>query len=84
MYQRIAYTYYYTIYITIILYYTMVTIEGGKRDERLATQKEEPKTVSIAKIEPPKAIICRCGCDSCDGTEDCECVDCCDNCACEA
>jgi len=68
----------------------MVTIKGGPRDARLAAQKEAaekaeevPKSLPEPKVDPPKAIICRCGCDSCDGTEDCECEDCCEDCACE-
>jgi len=62
----------------------MTTIKGGERDARIAASyKEQEKKETKPKVEPPKAIICRCGCDSCDGTEDCECEDCCDDCACE-
>jgi len=59
MYLSTAYTYY-TIYITIILYYTMVTITGGKRDARLKAQEPEeikekvPIALPIAKIILPK------------------------------
>ncbi len=88
MYLTTAYTfyyyyYYYTIYTITILYYTM-----SKRDDRIAASViREAKTVpkSSEEVIPAiKAIVCRCGCDSCDGTEDCDCEDCCEDCACEA
>jgi len=57
-----------------------------KRDDRIAASViREAKGAKKPKEEIPaiKAIVCRCGCDSCTGFEDCDCVDCCDECACE-